>query len=227
MAELIAVLDCDTREQAAQRVAACGACLWYKIGLQLFSRCGPSVVEEVQPGGNHVFLDLKLHDIPNTVAHAAKAVADLGAAFTTVHAMGGARMIAAARKAVDDTDTRILAVTVLTSLSDEMLANEVGLREPASAAVPRLARMAVEAGAHGIVCSPLELNAVREAVGPGPCIVTPGVRPAWSSKDDQARVTTPKQAAEAGADFVVVGRPIFSHANPSEAVRLIQEELAL
>lgn len=226
MTELIAVLDCDTAGEASERVAACGACRWYKIGLQLFTRCGPSVVEAIRHNGHKVFLDLKLHDIPNTVSHAAKAVADLGASFTTVHATGGARMVAAAREAVEGTETRILAVTVLTSLTDEALAAETGIREPAAHAVPRLAKMAVEAGAHGVVCSPLELGAVRAAIGTDPAVVTPGVRPAWAAKDDQARVTTPRQAAEAGADYVVVGRPIFSHESPPEAVRLIQEELA-
>lgn len=134
-------------------------------------------------------------------------------------------MIAAAREAVEATQTRILAVTVLTSLTDGMLQQEIGLPETAAQAVPRLARMAVDAGAHGIVCSPREIALVREAVGQGPLIVTPGIRPRWASKDDQARVMTPREAMEAGADMIVVVRPILKHENPPEAVRLIQEEL--
>lgn len=224
--ELIVVLDMDTRAEALATIAACGECRWFKIGSQLFTRCGPELVREVLASGKQVFLDLKFHDIPNTVAHGAKAAADLGAGLFTLHASGGRKMIAAARKAVEGTDTKILAVTVLTSLSDAELRDEVGFQETAAQAVPRLARQAVEAGAHGIVCSPLEIGLVREAVGPEPLIVTPGIRPAWASQDDQSRVLTPREAAAAGATMIVVGRPILKHSNPAEAVRLIQEELS-
>ena len=224
--ELIAVLDVDTRDAALETVAACGACACFKVGSQLFTRCGPAVVREIQGRGKQVFLDLKYHDIPNTVANAARAAADLGVALFTLHATGGRKMIEAARNAVEGTDTRILAVTVLTSLSDSMLRDEVGVPETAAQAVPRLAKQSVDSGAHGIVCSPLEIALVREAVRPGALIVTPGIRPAWATQDDQARVMTPRQAADAGADFIVVGRPILRHENPAEAVRLIIEELA-
>ena len=224
--ELIVVLDMDTRQQALDTIAACGACTWYKIGSQLFTRCGPDLVREVLALGKNVFLDLKFHDIPNTVAHGAKAAADLGAGLFTVHASGGRKMIDAARKAVEGTQARILAVTVLTSLSDAELRGEVGMNETAAEAVPRLAKQAIEAGAHGIVCSPLEIALVRAAVGPGPLIVTPGIRPAWAAQDDQSRVLTPREAAAAGASMIVVGRPILKHNDPAEAVRLIQEELS-
>ncbi len=224
--ELITVLDVDERGEALRIVESCGACRWFKIGFQLFTRCGPDVVHAVRALGKEVFLDLKLHDIPNTVAMGARAAADLGAGLTTLHAAGGRKMIAAAREAVEGTDTRLLAVTVLTSLSDEALREEVGIPEVAATAVPRLARMAVEAGAHGIVCSPKEIALVREAVGAGPLIVTPGIRPQWAGKDDQARVMTPREAAQAGADMVVVGRPILRHPEPAEAVERIMEELA-
>lgn len=223
--QLIVGLDVDTRDQAIAAIGAIGGCAHVKIGLQLFTRCGPDIVREVQSLGKRVMLDLKYHDIPNTVAGAARAAADLGAALFTLHAAGGRKMIEAARKAVDGTDTRILAVTVLTSLTDAMLRGEIGIPETAAEAVPRLARMAVESGAHGVVCSPLEIGLVRAAVGPDPEIVTPGVRPAWASKDDQARVMTPREAAEAGASYIVVVRPILKHDNPAEAVRLILEEL--
>jgi len=224
--ELIVVLDMDTRDEALHTIDACGECRWFKIGSQLFTRCGPDLVREVIASGKNVFLDLKFHDIPNTVAHGAKAAAELGAGLFTIHASGGRKMIAAARKAVEGTPARILAVTVLTSLSDTELRDEIGFHETAAQAVQRLARQAVEAGAHGIVCSPLEIALVREAVGPEAAIVTPGIRPAWASQDDQTRVLTPREAALAGATMIVVGRPILKHPNPAEAVRLIQEELA-
>ncbi len=224
--ELITVLDVDTREEALDIVSTCKGCAWFKIGFQLFTREGPPIVHAIQDMGRQVFLDLKFHDIPNTIAKGARSAADMGVSLTTLHAVGGRKMIARAREAVEGTNTRLLAVTILTSLSDEMLREEVGLPETAAQAVPRLARMAVEAGAHGIVCSPLEIQGVRQAVGPEPLVVTPGVRPRWSSKDDQARVMTPAEAARAGANMVVVGRPILKHENRAEAVRLIQEELA-
>jgi len=223
--ELITGLDVDTREDALAAVEIAAGCSWFKIGAQLFTRCGPAVVEAVRDRAKNVFLDLKYHDIPNTVASASRAAADLGAKLFTLHASGGKAMIAAARNAVEGTNTRILAVTVLTSLTDDMLRQEVGLPETAAEAVPRLARLAVEAGAHGIVCSPREIAMVRETVGPAPLIVTPGIRPRWASKDDQARIMTPREAADAGADMIVVVRPILKHENPPEAVRLILEEL--
>lgn len=223
--ELIVVLDVDTREDALRIVNSCGACSYFKIGAQLFTRCGPDIVREIHGLGKNVFLDLKYHDIPNTVAKAAAAAAALDVSLFTIHASGGKHMIEAARKAVEGTDAKILAVTILTSFSDDMLRNEVGLNETAAQAVPRLAKMAVESGAHGIVASPLEITAVREAVGPQALLVTPGVRPVWAGKDDQQRVMTPREAAWAGADFIVVGRPILSHNDPAKAVRLILEEM--
>jgi len=223
--ELITVLDVDTREEALRIIDASAGCDWYKIGSQLFTRCGPDIVRELQGLGRQVMLDLKFHDIPNTVAHAAAAAAALKVGLFTLHASGGRKMIASAREAVAGTETRILAVTILTSFSDDELRSDIGLGETAAEAVPRLAKMAVEAGAHGIVCSPQEIGLVRAAVGPEPIVVTPGIRPAWSTKDDQARIMTPRDAATAGATMIVVGRPILNHPDPAEAVRLIKEEL--
>ena len=223
--ELITVLDLDGREEALGVVEAVDVCNWFKIGSQLFTRSGPGIVRDVVGKGKHVFLDLKFHDIPNTVAQAAAAAADLDVSLFTLHASGGCKMIEAARNAIEGTDTRILAVTVLTSLSDRELRNELGFHETAAQAVSRLARLAVDAGAHGLVCSPLEIGLVREAVGRQALIVTPGVRPDWASADDQSRIRTPAQAARAGADFVVVGRPILRHQDPAEAARLIIAEL--
>lgn len=225
--DLIVVLDVSSMDEALATVERCAGCDWFKVGFQLFTRQGPPVVRALEEQGKRVMLDLKFHDIPNTVAEGAAAAADLGAGLCTLHASGGRKMIHAARAAVENTDTKLLAVTILTSLSDEMLREEIGLPESAAEAVPRLAKMAIESGAHGIVCSPLEIEAVRAAVGPEPLIVTPGVRPTWASADDQQRIRTPREAAEAGASMVVVGRPILKHPNPPEAVRLIREELAI
>lgn len=224
--ELIAALDVDTPDEALGLVSRCGACAWFKIGLQLYTRCGPSIVQAVQAEGKQVFLDLKLHDIPNTVAKAAAAAADLGAHLLTLHALGGRDAIAATRSAVAGSGTRLLAVTILTSHGDATLRDELGIPEDAATAVPRLARMAVEAGAHGIVCSPLEIAAVRAAVGPGALIVTPGIRPAWAATNDQARIMTPTEAAAAGANYIVVGRPITHQPDPAAAAARIIKELS-
>ncbi len=222
--ELIVVLDVDTRTEALVLADACGSG-WFKIGSQLFTRCGPDIVRAVLDKGNQVFLDLKFHDIPNTVAHAVRAAADLGAGLCTLHASGGHRMIEAARRAVEGTPARLLAVTVLTSLTDDMLRSEIGVPGTAVEVVPRWARLAVDAGAHGIVCSPHEIAAVRAAVGPKALIVTPGIRPAWAGQDDQARIMTPREAAQAGASMIVVGRPILKHPRPALAVHMVREEL--
>ena len=206
-------------------VTACAGCDWFKIGSQLFTRCGPEIVELVQAEGKRVMLDLKFHDIPNTVAHAVGAAVDMGVSMLTLHAGGGREMIVAARKACEDSPTRLLAVTVLTSMNETMLRNDVGIAASPEETVRRWAQMAVESGAHGIVCSAQEIGVVREVVGSDPLIVTPGIRPAWASTDDQQRIMTPKDARVAGATHIVVGRPILKHADPSEAVRLILEEL--
>lgn len=224
-AELIVVLDMDTREAALSAVVACDTCRWFKIGAQLFTRLGPAIVRDVQDLGKQVFLDLKYHDIPNTVAHAAKAAADLGVGLFTLHASGGCAMVEAARKAVEGTDTRILAVTVLTSMNEATLRSELGVPETPEQAVCRLGVLAVNAGAHGIVCSPREIGILRDALGAGPLIVTPGVRPAWAGKDDQERVMTPRDAVRAGASMIVVGRPILKHPQPARAAALILGEM--
>ncbi len=225
-AKLITALDLNSEREAVAAIEAAPDCQWFKVGLQLFTRCGPSFVQRLNNEiGKNVFLDLKLHDIPNTVSHAAKASVDLGAKLITVHACGGEAMIAAARKAVEGSETRVLAVTVLTSITDVTLRDEIGIHEPVAEAVRRYARCAVEWGAHGVVASPHEIETIREVVGDGPVIVTPGIRPAWASAGDQARFTTPREASQRGADFVVVGRPILEHSDPAAAVKAIQEEL--
>jgi orotidine-5'-phosphate decarboxylase len=186
-----------------------------KVGLELYLRYGPDVVASVRGASRvQVFLDLKLHDIPATVAGAARAVARLKPAFLTVHASGGSTMIRAAVEAAPG--TKIAAVTVLTSLRDADLA-EIGLAGPASDAVLRLAAIAVEAGAQALVCSPREVTAVRAEVGPEITLITPGVRPQGADVQDQARVATPEQALAAGADLLVIGRPITGAPDPGAA----------
>jgi orotidine-5'-phosphate decarboxylase len=195
-----------------------------KVGLELFVAEGPPVVRAAAALGRPVFLDLKLHDIPNTVEGAARSAAASGASLLTVHASGGSEMVRAAVRGAGP-GVRILAVTVLTSL-DRAALDAVGLAGPPEAAVVRLARLAVDAGAHGLVCSPLEVAAVRAAVGPQALLVIPGVRPAGAAKGDQARVATPAQAVRAGADVLVVGRPLRDAPDPAAAARAIAAELA-
>ena len=194
-----------------------------KVGLELYLRYGPDVIASVRgASGVQVFLDLKLHDIPNTVAGATRAVARLKPAFLTVHAAGGPAMIRAAVEAAPN--TQIAAVTVLTSLTADDL-GAVGLQGPATDAARRLAVLAVEAGAQALVCSPHEVAAVRAEVGPDITLITPGVRPAGADTQDQARVATPEQALANGADLLVIGRPITGSADPGAAAAAIAAAL--
>lgn len=194
-----------------------------KVGLELFAAEGPSAVRAAAALGRPVFLDLKLHDIPNTVEGAARAAAASGAALLTVHASGGSEMVRAAVRGAAGR-VRVLAVTVLTSLDAEAL-RTVGLEGPPEAAVVRLARLAVGAGVAGLVCSPHEVRAVRAAIGPGPLLVVPGVRPTGAAKGDQARVATPAEAIAAGADVIVLGRPLRDAPDPVRAAREIAASL--
>jgi orotidine-5'-phosphate decarboxylase len=194
-----------------------------KVGLELFCRTGPSIVDSVRGGsGAELFLDLKLHDIPNTVGGAVRSVARLKPRYLTVHASGGADMVRAAVDAAEG--ITIAAVTVLTSMSDQVL-DSVGLQGPPIDAVRRLAALAVGAGAGALVCSPQEVAAVRREVGDGVVLITPGVRPAGSDAQDQARVATPEQALADGADLLVIGRPITGAADPGAAAARIAAAL--
>lgn len=199
-----------------------------KIGLELFTSQGPSVVKAVQSRGSRVFLDLKFHDIPNTVAHAVKSAAGLGVAMTTLHASGGPVMLEAAAKAAQESggsDLHLLAVTVLTSMNGTQL-SATGIGVEPKEQVLRLAGLASSAGIGGIVCSPLEVAAIRASLGNELRIVTPGVRPIWAAAGDQKRVMTPKEAVEAGSDWLVIGRPITAAESPKSAYTKIIEELA-
>jgi orotidine-5'-phosphate decarboxylase len=194
-----------------------------KVGLELYLRYGPDVIASVQgASGVNVFLDLKLHDIPNTVAGAARAVARLRPAILTVHAAGGTAMIKAAVESAPH--TQIAAVTVLTSLTEADL-ERIGLAGPADDAVRRLASLSVEAGATALVCSPHEVAAVRAEVGGGITLITPGVRPAGADTQDQKRVATPERALADGADLLVIGRPITASPDPGAAAAAIAASL--
>ncbi len=210
-------LDVSSAGAARQLVDLLGGHVgMFKVGKQLFTREGPGFVRELIAQGERVFLDLKFHDIPNTVGAAVSASVDLGVSLVNVHAAGGRKMVAAAARAVDGSDTRLLAVTVLTSLDDLALA-ETGMAEPVAATVAKLASLAHVAGAAGVVASPREIVHVRKACGSNFLIVTPGVRPAHAAQDDQARVASPGEAVALGADYLVVGRPITKAADPAGA----------
>jgi len=224
---LIAALDTPSRADADALVnKLAGVPSWVKIGLELFCAEGPALVGEYARAGSRVMLDLKLHDIPETVARATARVASLGAGLLTVHAGGGRAMLEAAAKAAHEAgETRVLAVTVLTSLDDRDL-NDVGCIPPVGDLVRRRAELAAAAGCDGIVASPHEVAAVRQVVPNDFLVVTPGVRPAGAAAGDQKRVMTPRQARAAGADLVVVGRPLRDAPDPAAAARAIVSELA-
>ena len=226
---LIVALDVATAAEAQKFVASIGNnAAIYKIGKQLFTAEGPGLVRDLVSSGRKVFLDLKYHDIPNTVASAVRAAADLNVHMLTVHASGGSKMLRAAAEAASASAAKplVLAVTVLTSIADGDLA-EIGIGGNAQEQVVRLAKLAQKAGVGGLVASPSELKALREALGQGMKIVTPGVRPAGSDKGDQARVATPAEAISNGADYIVVGRPITAAANPAEAAKAILAEISV
>ncbi len=193
---------------------------FYKVGLELFTSEGPGVVRELIGRGKRVFLDLKLHDIPNTAAGAARAAGRLGVDLLTVHAAGGADMVRAASEAaaaVSAGQTRVLAVTVLTSLSESALPKSFDPNRPLADLVTALAEDALAAGAAGLVCSGAEVASLRARIGENPLLVVPGTRPAGADTQDQARVVTPREALEAGADHLVVGRAVTASEDPRAA----------
>ena len=202
-------------------------CTWFKVGLELFVAAGPAVLEPLLRRDYQVFLDLKLMDIPNTVAGAVRSAAGLGARMLTVHAAGGPAMLAAAQEALSGmaNPPELLAVTVLTSM-DEMQLKAVGVGRDAASQVELLARMGLDAGIRGFVCSPNEVKALRAMTGPGGTLVVPGIRPAGTAAGDQRRIATPADALRAGASRIVVGRPITQAADPAEAAERVLAEMA-
>lgn len=196
-----------------------------KVGKELFVRCGPGLVEKLIHKGFDVFLDLKFHDIPNTVAAACQAAADMGVWMVNVHASGGRNMMMAAREAIEQATHKplLIGVTILTSLSRSDIA-EIGLDIEPAEQVLRLAKLAKESGLDGVVCSPLEVQTLKQEVSKDFILVTPGVRPVGSDTGDQQRIMTPAQALSAGSDYLVIGRPITAADNPIQALKSIIEE---
>lgn len=202
-------------------------CQWFKVGLELFVSSGPAVLQPLVDRGHSIFLDLKLHDIPNTVAGAVRSAARLGARLLTVHALGGPAMLAAARSALEGVENppELLAVTMLTSMDADQ-ARAVGLPHSPADEVETLARMGLAAGMRGFVCSPEEVAKLRNLAGPDALLVIPGIRPAGAEVGDQKRVATPADALRSGASYLVVGRPITQAAEPARAAEAILQEMA-
>ncbi len=228
MADLIVALDVPNKAEAARVIRAIGpAADFYKIGLELFCAEGPSVVEEVKNLGKRVFLDLKLHDIPRTVARAVSSCARMGVDLLTLHSSGAKAMVEAAREAADaagPSAPRLLAVTVLTSLDGTDL-ESLGISRTPAEQVEALGRLAYGSGADGLVCSPREAASLRAALGSKALLVTPGIRPAGGALGDQKRVATPRDAVLAGATHLVVGRPIVEAPDPCAAAEAVAAEM--
>lgn len=223
--KLIIALDVAGKAEALQLVSLLtNRVSLFKIGLQLYTAGGPEIVRAVRDAGGRVFLDLKLHDIPNTVEHAVAAAAELGVEMLTLHASGGSAMLAAAVNGARDSDLLLLGVTVLTSSNGETL-RETGVAGAVPEQVARLAQLALNAGIGGVVASPHELEILRDRFGTRLKIITPGVRPSWSASGDQKRFTTPRAALAAGADYLVIGRPVTAHADPCAVLEMIMAEL--
>ena len=223
---LIVALDTADRQRAQDWAeAAAPHCGLLKLGLEFFLANGPSGVRAMTQAP--IFLDLKLHDIPNTVAGAVRALADLEPAMLTLHASGGAAMIAAARQAANDAarPPKLLAVTVLTSL-DQAALGATGISGSPADQVLRLAELALSSGADGLVCSAHEVAALRDRFGTAPLLVVPGIRPDGAAHGDQARVMTPREAVLAGADYIVVGRPVTAAADPGAAAKMVASQAA-
>ncbi|MBS3948751.1 MAG: orotidine-5'-phosphate decarboxylase [Dethiobacter sp.] len=230
--KIIIALDVDSEEEALCLVEKlhdlAGA---FKVGLQLYSRCGPGIVRKIREAGGEVFLDLKFHDIPNTVARATESVVGLGAFMLNFHAVGGKKMLTAAataaRRRADELGVKVpllLGVTVLTSMSEQELRGESGVLRPLTEQVTALAAQCQERGLDGVVASAREIPWIRRACGEAFVIVTPGVRPAWAAQNDQQRVVTPKEAFSLGADYIVVGRPVTAAKEQREAAKRLLEE---
>jgi orotidine-5'-phosphate decarboxylase len=230
--KLIVALDVSSIAEAEKLVRT----LWgqvhtFKVGKELFTSAGPDVIKMIHATGGRIFLDLKFHDIPNTVGAACEAAARMGVFMLNVHVSGGRGMMVSAiqgvNKAVEDKEkpvTIVLGVTVLTSMTDHDL-KDIGIQKKTASQVEHLAKLAKECGLDGVVASGQEIKTIRKAVKDKFLIVTPGVRPIWAAHGDQKRIVTPKEAMEAGADYIVVGRPITQHADPREAAGKILEEM--
>ena len=231
---LIVALDVDTKEKALGLVEKLkNDVKIFKIGSELFTACGPEIVADVENSGSGIFLDLKFHDIPNTVAKSVAAAVRLGVSIINVHALGGydmmrkaAEAVAREAKALKIDPPKLIAVTVLTS-TDENGLKKIGIDGTMEKQVLKLAKLARDAGLDGVVASPSEAKLIRNDLGEDLIIVTPGVRPEWAAVNDQKRVATPKEAILNGADYIVVGRPVIEASDPAEAARKILKEIQL
>ena len=231
---LIVALDLDGEEKAvAMAEKLKNDVKLFKIGLELFSSCGPDIINRIKETGSEIFLDLKFYDIPTTVAKAAAAVTKLEPFIFNVHALGGLEMMKRTAEAVANeaakfkiAKPRVLAVTILTSF-DEKALKEIGISGSSKDAVLMLAHLAKKAGLDGVVASPEETKLIRKELGEGFLIVTPGVRPIWAASNDQKRIATPSAAIKDGADYIVVGRPITESKDPAEAAREILKEMTI
>jgi orotidine-5'-phosphate decarboxylase len=224
---VIVALDFSDPEEALDLVGRIGPGLCrFKLGFELFTAGGNAMVQRLVQDGHDIFLDLKFHDIPNTVARACVAAAGLGVWMLNVHALGGVRMLEAAREAIAQSGTRplLVAVTVLTS-HDRNSLNDIGLQGDVDDNVARLARLTATAGLDGVVCSAREAESLRREFGPGFLLVTPGIRAAEAGADDQRRTVTPSMARKQGADYLVIGRPITRATNPRDALLAIRHEI--
>jgi orotidine-5'-phosphate decarboxylase len=230
-AGIIIALDVENTVQAEAVVAKLVSARLFKVGLELFTAEGPAVIAKLQGLGKDVFLDLKLHDIPNTVAGAVRSASRHSVRMMTIHASGGREMMARAAEEARRSAASagrpgpvLLGVTVLTSLKGDDLA-EVGMHSQVQEQVLRLAGLAKQAGLDGVVCSPQEIEALRKEFGRELVIVTPGIRPAWAAAQDQKRIMTPAEAVAKGADYLVIGRPVTAAPDPEEAFRRVVEEI--
>ncbi|MEK6646915.1 MAG: orotidine-5'-phosphate decarboxylase [Candidatus Firestonebacteria bacterium] len=231
--KLIVALDVDSAKQAIAIVKKLKNYVQiFKVGLQLFTAEGPKIINAIKKLGVEVFLDAKFHDIPNTVAKACESVVRLQIAMLNVHTLGGYEMMLVAKESVERTASKLkikkpvlLGVTILTSINSDILKNEIGVKINLKAKVKQLALLAKKAGLDGIVASPQEITDIRKVCGKKFIIVTPGVRPAWAGLDDQKRIMTPWEAINAGANYIVVGRPILKAQNPVIAVQQILGEI--
>ena len=231
--QLIVALDLDNLEEASQIVSQLSDVVrWFKVGKQLFTATGPVSVENLRDSVDGIFLDLKFHDIPNTVAGAVASATKIGARMINMHASGGLEMMSAAREAADQhaNDSRIptpilLGVTVLTSIDEASFKRDFDTRRTLRDQVAYLAELSQKAGLDGVVASPLEIALIRGVCGEDFLIVTPGVRPKWAAAGDQRRITTPAEAVASGADYIVVGRPITGADNPTQAAKAILREM--
>jgi len=222
--KIIVALDVATKEKALELVEQLGDQIsFFKIGLQLYTAEGPEIVRAVLAAGAKVWLDLKLYDIPNTVARAVESASHLGVQMLTIHLSGGSKMLRAAT-AARASDMLLLGVTVLTSATERTL-REIGIADSVDDQVLRLAKLGVEAGIDGIVASSHELKMLRTEFGDKIKIAVQGIRPIWAEPGDQKRFVTPRQAMEAGADYIGIGRPITAHQNPREAIAKVLDEL--